>query len=103
MVRSGLLILLLGIALPVLVPVAARSEARPADPESLVRAGEALYAEHCARCHLSLAKTTKAQRTASRLRSANRQFPAMTSLDVLSDAELAAIAAALKTVPLDLP
>ncbi len=65
-----------------------------------LRAGEALYAEHCARCHQTLSHTTKAQRSASRIRSANRQFPAMTTLDRLSDAELEAIAAALRTISL---
>ena len=70
------------------------------DDHPQLRAGEALYTEHCARCHQSLAYTTKAQRSASRIRSANRQFPAMTTLDRLSDAELEAIAAALHTIPL---
>jgi hypothetical protein len=65
--------------------------------------GPALYAKYCARCHRPLEKTTKAQRSASRLRSANRQFPAMTNLDFLTDDQLEAIANALKTIPIDIP
>ena len=71
-----------------------------ADSAQSVQEGQRLYAEHCASCHRPLEKTTKAQRSATRLRSANRQFPAMFKLDALTDSQLAAIAAALKTIPL---
>lgn len=70
-------------------------------PESLVRQGAGLYAEHCARCHRPLEKTTKPGRSASRLRSAMRQFPAMASLDALTDEQLTAVSAALKTISPD--
>lgn len=61
--------------------------------------GPALYAKYCARCHRPLEKTTKSHRSASRLRSANRQFPAMAKLDFLTDDQLEAIAVALRTIP----
>jgi mono/diheme cytochrome c family protein len=91
-------------ALPVLLvclalyPAGITSAVTAAEPP--LRTGDGLYAEHCAGCHQPLARTTKAQRSASRIRSANRQFPAMTKLDRLSDAELEAIAGALRTIPL---
>ena len=66
----------------------------------LLAMGQALYSTHCSACHRPLAKTTKAQRSASRLRSSIHQFPAMAGLDALSDEQLTAIAAALKTAPL---
>ena len=88
-------------------PVVASPEAeKAADAAIVVEAGgvqamgQALYSTHCAGCHRPLAKTTKAQRSASRLRSSIHQFPAMAGLDALSDEQLAAIAAALKTAPL---
>jgi len=76
-----------------------RSESRAADATGDELNGPALYEKHCARCHRPLEKTTKPQRSASRLRSANRQFPAMNYLDFLTDAQLEAIAAALGTLP----
>ena len=65
-----------------------------ASEEPLVTEGKSLYAAHCACCHQPLERTTKAQR------SANRQFPAMARFDALTDEQLQAISAALKTIPL---
>ena len=62
--------------------------------------GISLYEEYCASCHRSFAKTTKPQRSLNRLRSSIVQFPAMSNLDFLSDAQLEAISASLATVPL---
>ena len=80
-----------------------RSLAEPLDPDQERRAqiGAALYAEHCANCHRPLAETTKPQRSFSRLRSSIQRFPAMAWLDFLNDQQLEALAAALKTIPLD--
>src|SRR5210317_1109766 len=62
--------------------------------------GISLYEEYCASCHRTFAKTTKPQRSLSRLRSSIRQFPAMSNLDFLSDVQLEAISASLAVIPL---
>ena len=62
--------------------------------------GISLYEEYCAKCHRSLAKTTKPQRSFNRLRSSIKQFPAMSNLDFLNDEQLKALASALATIPL---
>ncbi len=62
--------------------------------------GISLYEEFCANCHKSFNKTTKPQRSLSRLRSAIEYIPAKKFLDFLSDEQLEAIASALRTVPL---
>jgi len=61
--------------------------------------GSALYAKHCAACHRQLKRTDVNDRPAKRIRSAINIFPSMSSLNSLSDAEVAAIAAALSTTP----
>lgn len=60
--------------------------------------GVALYEEYCAGCHRTLAQTTKAQRSAARLRSAIKVFPSMKRLNFLSDVQLEAVSSALETV-----
>ncbi len=65
-----------------------------------IEKGISLYEEFCANCHKSFAKTTKPQRSLSRLRSAIEYIPAKKFLDFLSDEQLEAIASALRTVPL---
>ena len=65
-----------------------------------VEKGISLYEEFCANCHKRFAKTTKPQRSLSRLRSAIEYIPAKKFLDFLNDEQLVAIASALKTVPL---
>ena len=65
-----------------------------------VEKGISLYEQFCANCHKGFAKTTKPQRSLNRLRSAIEYIPAKKFLDFLSDEQLAAIASALRTVPL---
>jgi len=65
-----------------------------------IKKGISLYEEFCANCHKSFAKTTKPQRSLSRLRSAIEYIPTKNFLDFLSDEQLEAIALALRTVPL---
>ena len=65
-----------------------------------IEKGISLYEEFCANCHKSFAKTTKPQRSLSRLRSAIEYIPAKKFLDFLSDEQLEAITSALRTVPL---
>lgn len=65
-----------------------------------IEKGISLYEEFCANCHKSFAKTTKPQRSLSRLRSAIGYIPAKKFLDFLSDEQLESIASALRTVPL---
>ena len=62
--------------------------------------GISLYEEFCANCHKSFAKTTKPQRSVSRLRSSIKHFPVMSYLDFLNDEQLDALATALRTIPL---
>ena len=57
--------------------------------------GPALYARYCANCHGRFEKTLLPNRSASRIRSAIRLFPAMYELKDMTDAEVAVIAAAL--------
>jgi len=62
--------------------------------------GISLYEEFCANCHNNFTKTTKPQRSLSRLRSAIEYIPAKKFLYFLSDEQLEDIASALRTVPL---
>lgn len=62
-----------------------------------VQTGPALYARHCANCHGRYDRHLLPDRSASRIRSAIRHFPAMYELRDLTDAEIEAIAAALVT------
>lgn len=62
-----------------------------------IQAGPALYARLCANCHGRYERNLLPNRSASRIRSAIRQFPAMFELRDMTDDEIAAIAAALVT------
>ncbi len=61
--------------------------------------GASLYRTHCASCHHSLSRTDKPFRSASRIASSIRYFPAMTNLSALSEEEIQSIAAVLNTLP----
>jgi len=68
----------------------AAADRRPTDGD-----GADLYARFCADCHGRLARTEKPGRSANRIASAIRLFPAMSGLDVLSREQIESIAAAL--------
>jgi len=58
--------------------------------------GADLYARHCAKCHKRLEKSDLLPLSASRIRSSFTQYPIMTQLKVLSDAELKKISEVLR-------
>lgn len=57
--------------------------------------GALLYQAHCASCHAPLEKSSKKQRTVSRIHSAIRHFSGMRYLDFLTIQQLQAIAEVL--------
>lgn len=57
--------------------------------------GALLYQAHCASCHASLEKSSKKNRTVSRIHSAIRHFSGMRYLDFLTIRQLQAIAEVL--------
>lgn len=83
-------------------PVFALDDGHVSDQYGQVANGISLYEEYCADCHMSFIKTTKPQRSVSRLRSSIKHFSAMNSLDFLNNEQLDAIASALNTIPLKL-
>jgi mono/diheme cytochrome c family protein len=84
--------------------VSASAFARDTEPAGVqfdrVANGISLYEAYCADCHKSFAKTTKPQRSVSRLRSSIQHFSEMSNLDFLNNEQLDAIASALSTIPL---
>ena len=97
--------ILLFIVLAVCTSVFLAACAASTSPEAMVPSqhdinGVSIYEKYCARCHKPFSATTKANRSAMRLRSAINQFPAMNDLGFLTDEQLKEVASALATTNL---
>jgi len=89
-----LLLLLLGACAPSqMTPGSGNSATLQIDESD----GARLYRQHCASCHRPLAKSSKQDRSPSRIHSAIRHFQVMRFLDNLSMDEIRSISDALTT------
>jgi len=89
-----LLLLLLGACAPTqMTPSSGNATTSQLDESE----GARLYRQHCANCHRPLAKSSKPDRSPSRIHSAIRHFQVMRFLDNLSMDEIRSISDALAT------